>query len=152
VALRAGLAAVVLVAGVMAVRVGVAVGPARSAERVARGPEVGAPRVARGPVVERPAGAAERLEVRGGGARIVTVSNDPGVLTRYEAPRSEGRIVVVDDAGALTLLERAGSPGLIEVDGRVILSRDLPRAEEGRRDPGLTPRSGVEGGLDRGRA
>ena len=134
VAVRVGLAAVVVLAGAGVVRVLTA--PAAATPR---------PEVAQAPAVPQVMPLAQ--PVVAAGPRIVTVSNDPGVLARYAAPAPSGLIRVVDDAGALSLLERAGAPGLIQVDGRVILSRDLSP-----RDPSLEPQSGAPGGKDRGRA
>lgn len=61
---------------------------------------------------------------------IAIIPTDPAVVSRLAAPAGESRITIVDDQGVLPLLERLGSPGLIRVDGRVILSRDLGRPAE----------------------
>lgn len=61
--------------------------------------------------------------------RIQTLRTDSAVLARHAAPVASKRIVVVDDAGLQSALAQAGLPtGLIRVNGRTILARDLVQA------------------------
>lgn len=61
------------------------------------------------------------------GFRIATIETDRTVTDRLAAPSGAGLVTYIDDDGLAPLLRRLGEPGLIKIDGRVILSRDSTR-------------------------
>jgi hypothetical protein len=62
--------------------------------------------------------------------RVTLVATDPTILERYAA-RPQGKIKMLSDAEVLAALDAAGTPGLITINGKTVLSRDLgPRQVE----------------------
>jgi hypothetical protein len=64
---------------------------------------------------------------------ITVLRNDPTIASRYTVkPASHSEIIQLTDDQLLAALEAAGTPGFIQIGGRVVLSRDLdkPKPED----------------------
>jgi hypothetical protein len=61
--------------------------------------------------------------------RVILAATDPTIVERY-ASRPQGMIKMLSDAEVLSALDAAGTPGLITINGKTVLSRDLgPRQD-----------------------
>lgn len=75
------------------------------------------------------------------GLRIQHVRTDPTLADRLATSTPRHSIDIVDDQALADALRRAGSPGIIRVQGRVLLTSDAPGLPTPPLDPQATPPS-----------
>lgn len=126
IAARTLAAMIVVVAGLAGMRALMAPGAPRAISPNVVASGAGSPKVERSvaAVIEAPAERTAPL--------VRIVATDPGILERYAAPSRETAIItVLDDDGLAKALADAGMPGLVRIDGRIVLSREHRRDETG---------------------
>ncbi len=64
--------------------------------------------------------------------RVEMVKDDPGIVARYAAAGSGGRVADIDDAELMRLMEEMGKPtGLVKTAGKVMLTAEMEKKREG---------------------